>query len=109
MTNNDFITPESLLALIAADAYYPELDTPEMIAAYCTELSPATDDRPAFDRLCDALSTDIADLLHNANLAELIPDADDFDNDAFDRLSDQLLDSDRFIDYIASIIMHRLP
>jgi hypothetical protein len=84
MTNN--ITSESLAA-IAADAFYAELTDAAAIDDYTTDCSA--------DALDDALDTDIADMLHNANQSDLFPSLDD---DALDAATDRLLHDNDFFD-----------
>lgn len=93
MTNH---TPESL-ARIAYDAYFAdELTDADAILAYI-------DDCFA-DELRDALDTDIADLLHNANADELFAALSDAElDDALESLRDYDFFDD-FIDQLAIII-----
>lgn len=80
-------------------------DTAAELNAYL-DCTPTTDDsRSIRDNLIAALDFDIADMLHNANLADLIPDADALDDDAYIALDDRLLADDDYIPILADLIL----
>lgn len=96
------------LARIAARSYYDDIATLDNARDYFA--ANMMRDEPLNTRhdLRDALSDDIADLLHNANLADLIPAADDMTDDDYDSLMRFLLDSDDFLNHLTLILAHRL-
>lgn len=99
MINN---TNRDMIAAIIFNSYYFDDSIDALLIASTLPTS-----TPIFDRLIDALDSDIADMLHNANLADLLPYANDLTDADFDALSDALLDDDSYIPMIAELILAR--
>lgn len=101
MTNNNLLIADSIaLAAIAIDSYYSDLLTP-------ADLDDFADDA---DSLNDALSDDIADLIHNGNECDLFPaydDLDDADALTFSRRFDDDSFFDEFIAALADMLRNR--
>lgn len=100
MTNN--LTARDI-ATIAHRTYYSDDSLDDFLSIF------DADDRPPFlrDALITALDLDIADLLHNSNLADLIPSAESLNDDAYDALCDRMLDDNDFIPILADLILAR--
>jgi hypothetical protein len=80
-------------------------DTAAALTTYLNSDPADEPNDPLRDRLIAALDRDIADLLHNANLADLLPFAIDLDDDAHTALSDYLLADDSFLAPLADLIL----
>lgn len=109
MTNNiNADSPAIDIATTAADALYNFPTLADATDYFQSELMIDRDsminDRAA---LITALDRDIADLLHNCNLSDLIPDADDLDESAYDALADRF-DDDNILAMIADHILARI-
>jgi hypothetical protein len=98
------------LATIAHDSYYATILTLDDLNAYLrAELMIRPDDSiTSRDDLLTALDTDIHDLLHNANLSDLLPFAADLDLDEYDALNDRI-DCTEFTNLIADLILAPHP
>lgn len=103
MTNN---TPYELLdlAMIAdADYFKTDIRDADTLAAYLADFDT--------NELADALRDDIADLLSNGNLSDLLPFAETLTEAMHEALTADLLDyttADTFSDMIANLITARL-
>lgn len=85
------------LATIAHDTYYSDIPDLDILIDYFRSERMIAHDETITDRtaLRAAIDDDIHDLIHNANLTELLPFADDLPDDAYDSLAD-LIDDTRF-------------
>ena len=100
MTTNH--SPAELAATMHA-AYFN--DTADALDAYLADCPYDNATLPTRRRLIDALSFDIRDLLHNANLDDLLPFAADLDDAAYDALADSLLTDYSYIPPLADLIL----
>lgn len=105
MTNRLMTLPTADLAPMLAP-YFNDFPTADDFDAYLSIARPDLTDTRA--RLIDALDNDLADLLHNCNLADALPDADDLTDDEFDALADRILAADDILPAIADIILASL-
>jgi hypothetical protein len=98
----DMLSPTELAAIMHR-AYFN--DTAPQLLAYLD--STPTDDpsRSLRDRLLTALDFDIADLLHNANLTDLLPFAMHLDDADYDALAERMTNNDDFIAPLADFIL----
>lgn len=111
MTNNTSIPAiddTAALARTAAASYYDDIRTLDDATNYFrAELmifhTDAIRDRHTLRR---ALDNDIADLIHNANLSDLLPFADDLSDDDYERYADAL--DDDFLNHLTMILATRL-
>lgn len=101
MTNNQSLRS---LAQLAFDTYYAPID--DLTSYFRAELMIRDDDTiDSIDDLITALDIDIRDLIKNANLRDLIPFADDLDDDDYHDLSTRLRNDSRFPALIARRIL----
>lgn len=97
------------LARIAADALYNFPDLASAIDYFQSELMLAHDATITTRHdLRDCLDNDRRDLIHNANLSDLIPAADDMNDDDYTSLADFIRDDDDFLNHLTLIIAHRI-
>lgn len=91
------------LARIMHDAYFD--DTAAAITTYLNSTPNDDPTRELRDRIELALDFDIADLIHNGNLNDLLPFAADLNDDDYDILADRILDDSTIIAELASLIL----
>ncbi len=91
------------LADIAFASYYRDIT--DIRSYLISELMILPDDELTTANIITALDTDIRDLIKNANLADLIPTADDLDDDDYHNLSTRLRNDPRFAILIARRIL----
>lgn len=95
------INEHDMTAAIIFNSYYLNDSISDFLSIF------DADDRPASlrDAIFTSLDLDIADMLHNSNLADLLPYADDLADDAFDALADALLDDNNFLTPLTDLII----
>lgn len=91
------------LADTAYASYYR--DIADIRSYLIAELMMHPDDELTTANMIDSLDTDIRDLISNANLCDLIPDAADLDDAAYDELARRIRDDARFPALIARRIL----
>ena len=96
------INEHDMTAAIIFNSYYFDDTIDELMTA-----STLPDSAPMRDRLFDAIDSDIADMLHNANLSDLLPYADALSDADFDALLDALLDDNSFLTPLTDLIIAR--
>ena len=94
------INEHDMTAAIIFNTYYFADSIDDLISA-----SSLPDSTPIRDLIFDALDSDIADLLHNSDIIDLLPYAIDFDDAALDALTDSLLDDNSFITPLTDLII----
>lgn len=104
MTNERFtsslITIDELAAITYNSYYFDDFTSNDDLAEYIDEIAPDS-------TLADALADDIADMLHNANIADLLPFADELNDDAIAHF-DSRLRLNAFSDALAELITARI-
>lgn len=104
-SNTDNLT----IAMTIADALYNFPSLADATDYFQSELMISYDDTiTTRDELIDALDRDICDLIHNANLSDIIPTADELDDDAYDALARRITSSDDIIALTADRILNRI-
>lgn len=95
------INEHDMTAAIIFNTYYCDDTIADFLSIF------DADDRPDSDRdaIFTALDIDIADMLHNANLADLLPYAADLSADDHDALSDSLLDDNSYLTPLTDLIL----
>lgn len=90
------------LAAIIFNSYYFADSIDDILSA-----STLPDSASIRDRIFDAIDSDIADMLHNSNLTDLLPFAADLelDDDDFDFLTNSLLDDNSFLTPLTDLIL----
>lgn len=97
MTTINAQTSLRTLATIARDTYYSDIPDLNMLIDYFRSERMIAHDDTIMTRtdLFHAIDDDIHDLIHNANLSELIPAADELSDDDYDALA-RRIDDTRF-------------
>lgn len=95
------INDNDMTAAIIFNSYYRDDSIADFLSIF------DADDRPTNDRdaIFTALDIDIADMLHNSNLPDLLPYANTLTDDDFDALSDRLLDNNSYLTPLTDLIL----
>lgn len=94
------INEHDMTAAIIFNSYYFADSIDDILSA-----SSLPDSTPMRDLIFDAIDSDIADMLHNSNIDDLLPYAADLDDDALDALTDALLDDNSFLTPLTDLII----